>query len=223
MRALRVLGLAVLAAVTGLLSGGAAGAVPTTAAIVGVVTEALPFGPLAARSDLVGPAVPVAQPAPPAQPAAPVPAAPAAAPVPVTVRAPAPVTPAAAAQAPVVVSRVAGTPCRSTARACVDLSSNRAWLISEGVVQYGPVPITHGRRGWRTPPGTFTVTFKNRHHRSSLFNDAPMPYSVFFNGGIAFHQGSLTQKSHGCVHLSQTAARTFFGSLSRGDVVQVVT
>jgi lipoprotein-anchoring transpeptidase ErfK/SrfK len=109
----------------------------------------------------------------------------------------------------------------STARACIELSSNRAWLISAGAVQYGPVPITHGRAGHLTPPGTFNVTFKNRNHRSSIFNNAPMPYSVFFNGGIAFHEGSLRVLSHGCIHLSRAAAQTFFASLNRGDVVQV--
>jgi lipoprotein-anchoring transpeptidase ErfK/SrfK len=117
---------------------------------------------------------------------------------------------------------VAGAPCAATARACIDLSANKAWLIKNGVVEYGPVPITHGRKGYRTPPGTFHVTFKNKDHRSSIFNNAPMPYSVFFNGGIAFHQGSLSQLSHGCIHLSRAAAQKFFGSLSRGDVVQVV-
>jgi lipoprotein-anchoring transpeptidase ErfK/SrfK len=116
---------------------------------------------------------------------------------------------------------VAGTPCRATARACVELGTNRAWLIRDGVVEYGPVPITHGRKGYSTPAGTFRVSFKSRDHVSSVY-DAAMPYSVFFNGGIAFHQGSLREKSHGCIHLSRTAARTFFGSLVRGDVVQVV-
>jgi lipoprotein-anchoring transpeptidase ErfK/SrfK len=116
---------------------------------------------------------------------------------------------------------VPGTPCLTTARACVELGSNQAWLIRDGVVEYGPVPITHGRTGYVTPPGTFQVSFKNRDHVSSIYN-ASMPYSVFFNGGIAFHQGSLKEKSHGCIHLSRTAAQTFFGSLGRGDVVEVV-
>jgi hypothetical protein len=113
------------------------------------------------------------------------------------------------------------TPCLATARACLELGSNRAWLIRDGEVEYGPVPITHGRTGYLTPPGTFQVFFKNRHHVSSIY-DAPMPYSVFFNGGIAFHQGSLEEESHGCIHLSRTAARTFFRFLELGDVVQVV-
>jgi lipoprotein-anchoring transpeptidase ErfK/SrfK len=104
----------------------------------------------------------------------------------------------------------------------VELGTNRAWLISNGAVAYGPVPITHGRKGYATPPGTFRVSFKDIDHVSSKYDSAPMPYSVFFNGGVAFHQGSLKQKSHGCVHLSRAAAKTFYSSLARGDVVQVV-
>jgi lipoprotein-anchoring transpeptidase ErfK/SrfK len=146
-------------------------------------------------------------------------------PAPVAAKPPPVVVSAKPAVAPVVrpvVGLAAGTPCRATARACVQLSTKRAWLITDGAVAYGPVPITSGRPGWRTPPGTFGVTFKDVDHRSSLFNDAPMPYSVFFNGGIAFHQGSLSVPSHGCIHLSAAAARSFFRSLARGDVVQVV-
>jgi lipoprotein-anchoring transpeptidase ErfK/SrfK len=115
-----------------------------------------------------------------------------------------------------------GTPCQSTARACVDLSSRQAWLLADGAVTYGPVPITSGRKGFRTPSGTFSVDFHSRDHVSSIY-DAPMPYSVFFNGGIAFHQGSLSQQSHGCIHLSRSAAKEFFASLDRGDAVQVVS
>ena len=120
-----------------------------------------------------------------------------------------------------VARSAAGTPCAATARACIDLSANRAWLIRGGVVQYGPVPVAHGRKGYRTPAGTFRVSFKNVDHVSSIWN-APMPYSVFFNGGIAFHQGSLGSQSHGCVRLSRSAAKTFYNTLQRGDVVQVV-
>ncbi|MFC0106430.1 L,D-transpeptidase [Kibdelosporangium aridum] len=119
-------------------------------------------------------------------------------------------------------AQAASAPCGPAAKACLDLSANQAWLMNNGAVTYGPVPVTHGKPGWETPPGTFKVTRKNRHHRSSQFNNAPMPYSVFFNGGIAFHQGSLREKSHGCVHLSKSAAAKFFGTLKIGDQVQVV-
>ena len=118
-------------------------------------------------------------------------------------------------------SDAAAPPCAPTVRACVDLSANRSWLLEDGRVTYGPVPITHGRKGFRTPPGTFRVVSKNRDHVSSIY-DAEMPWSVFFNGGVAFHEGSLSVLSHGCIHLSSAAAETYFATLSLGDVVQVV-
>jgi hypothetical protein len=116
----------------------------------------------------------------------------------------------------------AGVPCDAGADACIDLSANQTWLLKDGAVSYGPVPITHGRRGFETPPGTFTVGWKDIDHKSSIYNDAPMPFSVFFNGGIAFHQGSLSEPSHGCIHLSWEAAETFYNGLAVGDTVQVV-
>lgn len=116
---------------------------------------------------------------------------------------------------------VAGTPCSPSARACVDLSSNQAWLISDGKVMYGPTRIVHGSKGHRTPAGTFRVSFKNRDHVSSIY-DVPMPNAVFFNGNIGFHHGVLRGSSHGCIRLSKSASETFFASLKPGDVVQVV-
>jgi lipoprotein-anchoring transpeptidase ErfK/SrfK len=94
--------------------------------------------------------------------------------------------------------------------------------MENGKVIYGPVPITSGRAGWRTPPGTFRVTWKDIDHKSHEFNNAPMNYSVFFNGGIAFHEGSLRQPSHGCIHLSRAAAQKYFSSLQVGEIVEVV-
>lgn len=128
---------------------------------------------------------------------------------------------AAPATAPAAVAAAAKMPCTPTARACVRLSTNQAWLLRDGKVVSGPVPVSHGRKGFATPPGTFRVTFKNQDHVSSIY-DQEMPYSVFFNGGIAFHQGSVRLRSHGCVHLTASAARTFFSALSPGDRVQVV-
>jgi lipoprotein-anchoring transpeptidase ErfK/SrfK len=130
--------------------------------------------------------------------------------------APAPAAPVV----PKAPSIVPGTPCLDTASACVDISARKAWLIQDGAIAYGPVSITTGRKGFRTPPGTFKVSFKSKDHVSTIY-DAEMPYSVFFNGGVAFHQGSLKVQSHGCVHLSRTSAQKFFGALDRGDVVQV--
>lgn len=115
----------------------------------------------------------------------------------------------------------ASSPCPVAARACVDLTHSITWLQSGGKVTYGPVPMLPGRAGHRTDDGTFNVYFKDLRHFSSDYGGAPMPYSVFFDGGIAFHEGSLSVQSHGCIHLSQAAASTYFNSLHFGDQVSV--
>lgn len=115
----------------------------------------------------------------------------------------------------------ANNPCPAAASACVDLSGTVAWLQSGGQVTYGPVKITSGRAGHRTGTGMFTVYWLDKNHKSSIFNDAPMPNSVFFDGGIAFHAGSLSVQSHGCIHLSSVASLAFFDTLAKGDKVYV--
>ncbi|GAA4877218.1 L,D-transpeptidase [Pseudonocardia benzenivorans] len=117
---------------------------------------------------------------------------------------------------------VSGTPCTVTAKACVDLAANKAWLIDDGAVTVGPVGISHGGQGEETPTGTFQVQWKDKDHKSAEFNNAPMPYAVFFApGGIAFHQGNPQNPSAGCVHLAHDNAVTFYNYLQVGDEVQV--
>jgi L,D-transpeptidase catalytic domain len=120
------------------------------------------------------------------------------------------------------------TPCTDTARACVDLAKQRAWLIDEdGKIARGPVSISSGGRGKETPVGTFYVQWKDKNHKSQEFKDpkgqpAPMPFSVFFaDGGVAFHGGSVRRASAGCVHLNDADAQVFYDTLRLGDEVQV--
>jgi hypothetical protein len=135
---------------------------------------------------------------------------------------------AVAAPAMAEPNLIAGTPCTSGARACVDLVTQKAWLIGpDGKVLRGPVAITSGGPGQETPPGTFHVMSKDATHKSNEYKTpqglpAPMPWSTFFApGGIAFHGGSLVRASAGCVHLSDPDAQAFFNSLQVGDQVQV--
>jgi lipoprotein-anchoring transpeptidase ErfK/SrfK len=115
----------------------------------------------------------------------------------------------------------APAPCGRKVSACIDLSRNEAWLMNAGQVTFGAVPITTGRPGYETPVGTFRVTYKDIDHWSEPY-DGPMPYSVFFTeSGIAFHEGSLSVQSHGCIHLSHRAAVKFFNVLQPGEVVAV--
>ncbi|WP_370949348.1 L,D-transpeptidase [Amycolatopsis sp. cg5] len=121
------------------------------------------------------------------------------------------------------------TPCGMTDGACANLSERRAWLLQDGEIVYGPVPLLGGGdvgTGYNagdtaTPVGEFKVTNKVKDYWSKAF-DAPMPNSVFFYPGIAFHSGSLTKKSHGCIHLSPEASGKFFAELKIGDAVEVV-
>jgi lipoprotein-anchoring transpeptidase ErfK/SrfK len=104
----------------------------------------------------------------------------------------------------------------------VRLSTKQAWLEDHGRATFGPVRIMYGAPGLDTPTGTFHVIWKAAELISNIYG-TPMPHSVFFApGGIAFHEGSLTEYSHGCVHLSASDATTFFNALEPGAVVQVL-
>ncbi|HTK61117.1 MAG TPA: L,D-transpeptidase [Pseudonocardia sp.] len=124
-------------------------------------------------------------------------------------------------------AKVSGTPCTVTARACVDLDKQTAWLITNGKVTLGPVRIASGGQGKETPMGDFHVLSKDKDHKSNEFplpngQPAPMPNSVFFEpGGIAFHSGDPKRASAGCVHVSPADSLTFFNTLNVGDEVQV--
>lgn len=114
-------------------------------------------------------------------------------------------------------------PCDITAKACVSLGARKAWITDgAGRVLFGPVGVLGGRKGEPTPVGTFSVTNKVRNYHSRQF-DAPMPWSVFFYPGVAFHTGSLGTRSAGCLHLSNASAKTFFSMLSPGDEVQILS
>lgn len=125
---------------------------------------------------------------------------------------------------------VPGTPCTVSAKSCVDLDSQRAWLFRDGKILRGPVPVATGGNGQPTPVGhSLRVYRKDADHKSQesrLPNGAPapMPLSVFFNdGGIAFHSGSPDRSSAGCVHLNPDDAKAWFDYLQVGDKVQVVS
>lgn len=116
---------------------------------------------------------------------------------------------------------VPGTPCTASAKACVDLTIQRAWLIKDGHVIYSRAMTATGEND-STPPGDYAVTWKDIDHRSHQFHNAPMPYSVFFDhAGRAFHEGSVYTPSNGCIHLTRHSAQVFYRYLQVGDEVQI--
>ena len=61
----------------------------------------------------------------------------------------------------------------------------------------------------------FSLFAFSRAHKSDEYEDAPMPFAVFFSGGYAVHATEFTKRlgtpaSHGCVRLSLENAQTFF-------------
>jgi hypothetical protein len=114
--------------------------------------------------------------------------------------------------------------CPPTAAACVDLSRHLTWLQSDGEVAFGPVRMEPGPPGSAnaTPRGTFTVIWKGGPNVISNSYDEPMPWAVqFTSGGVAFHAGSLTVPSHGCVHLTMVNAHYYNEHLAIGAKVVV--
>jgi L,D-transpeptidase catalytic domain len=133
-------------------------------------------------------------------------------------------TPDAAGAGSRALSPKARSSCPAAASACVDLSDHLTWLQSGGRISYGPVPMEPGPPGTQraTPRGTFHVQWKAGPNYISTEFDEPMPYAVFFApGGVAFHGGSLTTPSHGCVHLDIGSARYYHGHLPVGAEVAV--
>ena len=96
----------------------------------------------------------------------------------------------------------------------IDISDQRMWVyVGERLVDV--FKVSTARRGYVTPTGRYRALWLSRYHRSRKYDWAPMPYSVFFNGGYAVHGTTDLKRlgrpaSHGCVRLHPKNAKTFF-------------
>jgi lipoprotein-anchoring transpeptidase ErfK/SrfK len=76
--------------------------------------------------------------------------------------------------------------------------------------------VSTGAPGYQTPPGSYHVLRMERHYASKEWDDAPMPFSIFFTKrGHAIHGSSVTKSlgrpvSHGCVRLNPANAGKLF-------------
>jgi hypothetical protein len=101
----------------------------------------------------------------------------------------------------------------------------RAWQGSRLVLQSR---ISSGRNG-RTPAGNFTAgPYRARMHRSKLYQNAPMPWSVQIYGHVFIHGFTSVPNypaSHGCIRLpldGGNSAKFFFEWIDNGSPVRVV-
>ena len=105
----------------------------------------------------------------------------------------------------------------------VDLSAQLATVYRNGV-RIGVSTVSTGKPGHETPTGVFTILQKDAKHRSSKYNNAPMPYTQRLTwDGIALHAGGLPgyPESHGCIHLPMNFARQLFEVEHLGGTVVI--
>ncbi|QTD46243.1 L,D-transpeptidase family protein [Ottowia testudinis] len=108
--------------------------------------------------------------------------------------------------------------------ALVNLHTQMIQVFRDGVA-IGFSSVSTGKAGHGTPPGVYPVLQKARHHRSSTYNNAPMPYMLRLTWpGVALHGGHLPgyPASHGCIRLPHAFAARVFETLRLGDLVMVV-
>jgi L,D-transpeptidase catalytic domain len=132
----------------------------------------------------------------------------------------------------------------------VSISEQRAYFY-KGKNLVGESSVSTGKPGFGTPPGHYSVVWKDKEHVSTVFGDyvddfgnvvksnidsrkdskpsgshydgARMPYAMFFRGGYAMHQGYVPRyaASHGCIRLPAGMAETFFNNAPYGTPVIV--
>lgn len=103
---------------------------------------------------------------------------------------------------------------QATVRITIDLSRQRLTAARSGgeTVVW---KISSGRSGYETPTGHYSVMRMEADHYSDEYEQAPMPYAIFFSPrGLAIHgsfeRGLGRPASHGCVRLSVANAQKLF-------------
>lgn len=112
--------------------------------------------------------------------------------------------------------------------AFVDIAEQQMIVQQDGVVLHS-WPVSTARAGKETPLGQYGVEWLSAKHRSSLYNNAPMPWAIFYDGDYAIHGTNQISKlgspaSAGCVRLHPDNAKTLFKMVTKHgyDSLQVV-
>jgi hypothetical protein len=107
--------------------------------------------------------------------------------------------------------------------AVISLKSQRVYVYRNGVM-IGVATVSTGKPGHQTPTGVFTVLQKQVHHKSNLYDSAPMPYMERLTwSGVAMHAGNLPgyPASHGCIRMPIAFAKLLYGTTARGMTVVI--
>lgn len=105
----------------------------------------------------------------------------------------------------------------------VSLPEQLVYVYRNGV-RIAASSCSTGKLGHRTPTGVFKILQKDKNHRSSTYNNAPMPNMNRLTwSGIALHAGQLPgyPASHGCVRLPKEFSALLFGITKLGMTVVI--
>jgi hypothetical protein len=103
----------------------------------------------------------------------------------------------------------------------VSIPEQRVHVYRNGV-RIAVSTCSTGKPGHATPTGVFVVLEKDKHHHSSIYDDAPMPNMNRLTwSGVALHAGNLPgyPASHGCVRLPMKFSELLFGVTHIGTPV----
>ncbi len=98
--------------------------------------------------------------------------------------------------------------------AYIDISTQTMTVTKYGFVMHR-WKVSTARDGYYTPTGQYRPQRMARMWYSKKYDNAPMPYSVFFHGGYAIHGTNHVKRlgspaSHGCVRLQTGNAASFY-------------
>lgn len=107
----------------------------------------------------------------------------------------------------------------------VSIASQKAFVFKDGEM-WDSSAVSTGKPGKETPTGEFPILQKKKHHRSTLYDDAPMPYMQRITwDGVALHAGRVPgyPASHGCIRLPGSFAEKLYGITNFSSTVVLVT
>ena len=113
-----------------------------------------------------------------------------------------------------LAAAAAATGAKADVLAQISVSQQTMTVYVDGFPRY-TWPVSTARAPYATPRGTFRPQRLERSWYSRVYNNAPMPYAIFFHYGFAVHGTNQTRAlgspaSHGCVRLPTSAARELF-------------
>ncbi len=96
----------------------------------------------------------------------------------------------------------------------VDVSEQKMRVYKDGK-RIHTWSVSTARKGKYTPRGQWRGKWLSKNHKSSRYNNAPMPYSIFYSGNFAIHGTNQVSRlgrpaSAGCIRLHTENARKLF-------------